>query len=284
MLKPKYLKIKDFNRKKYLETLNLSKKYKLNTVCLSANCPNRYHCFSSSTATFMILGEACTRNCHYCNIGNTKPNKVDEQEPKNLALAIKKLNLDYAVITSVSRDDLKDGGSSHFINCINEIRKINDSKIEVLIPDFKGNKVALEKLIEAKPEIINHNIETVKELFPKLRPQGNFDRSLILLKTIKNINSDIITKSGLMVGLGETKAQILKTLKDLRDVNVDILSIGQYLAPSNKHAKLEKYYTEAEFLELKKIAKEFGFKEVISGPMVRSSYKAKEVYEKVANT
>lgn len=283
MLKPKYLKIKDFDRKKYLETLNLIKKHNLNTVCLSANCPNRYHCFSSGTATFMILGEVCTRNCRYCNIESRKAEKVDGEEPTRLAMAVKKLNLDYVVITSVTRDDLADGGSSHFINCIKEIRKENNSKIEVLVPDFKGDKLALEKLIKAQPEIINHNIETVKELFSDLRPQGDYNKSLSLLKNVKAINPSIITKSGLMVGLGETKDQILKTLKDLKELKVDIITIGQYLAPSSKHAQIRKYYSEAEFLELKNIAKELGFQEVISGPMVRSSYKAKEAYEKVAN-
>jgi lipoic acid synthetase len=283
MLKPRYLKIKNFNRKKYLKILNLINKYNLNTVCLSANCPNRYHCFSSGTATFLILGEACTRNCRYCNIENKKPEEVNKKEPMQLAMAVKKLSLDYVVITSVSRDDLEDGGSSHFINCIKEIRKNNDSKIEVLIPDFKDNKLALEKLVKVKPEVVNHNIETVKELFSKLRPQGDYNRSLSLLSEIKNINSDIVTKSGLMVGLGETKNQILKTLKDLKRAKVDIITIGQYLAPSNKHAKLEKYYSEKEFLDFKNIANKIGFQEVISGPMVRSSYKAKEAYEKVAN-
>jgi lipoic acid synthetase len=284
MLKPKYLKIKDFDRKKYLETLNLIKKHHLSTVCLSANCPNRYHCFSNGTATFMILGEVCTRNCRYCNIKSKKPEKVDEKEPKRLALAVKKLNLDYVVITSVARDDLEDGGSSCFVSSINEIRKNNSSNIEILIPDFKGNKLALGKVVKGKPEVINHNIETVKELFSKLRPQGDYNRSLSLLKNIKNINPSTITKSGLMVGLGETKDQILKTLKDLKKAKVDILTIGQYLAPSSKHANIEKYYSETEFLELKNIAKDLGFKEVVSGPMIRSSYKAKEAYEKVANT
>jgi lipoic acid synthetase len=284
MLKPKYLKIKDFDRNKYLETLNLTKKHKLNTVCISANCPNRYQCFSSGTATFMVLGETCTRNCRYCNIVSKKPEKPDDNEPKRLAIAIKKLNLDYVVITSVTRDDLDDGGSGHFINCINEIRRNIDCKIEVLIPDFKGDKLSLKKLINVKPEIINHNIETVKALFSKLRPQGDYNRSLSLLKNIKGINSNIITKSGLMVGLGETKEEVLKTLKDLRDAKVDIITIGQYLAPSARHAEMEKYYSEAEFLDLKRIAKKIGFKEVVSGPMVRSSYKAKEAYEKVANT
>jgi lipoic acid synthetase len=284
MLKPKYLKIKDFDCKKYLETLNLIKKHHLSTVCLSANCPNRYHCFSNGTATFMILGEICTRNCRYCNIKSKKPEKVDEKEPKRLALAVKKLNLDYVVITSVARDDLEDGGSSCFVSSINEIRKNNSSNIEILIPDFKGNKLALGKVVKGKPEVINHNIETVKELFSRLRPQGDYNRSLSLLKNIKNINPSTITKSGLMVGLGETKDQILKTLKDLKKAKVDILTIGQYLAPSSKHANIEKYYSETEFLELKNIAKDLGFKEVVSGPMIRSSYKAKEAYEKVANT
>jgi lipoic acid synthetase len=283
MFKPKYLKIKDFDRKKYLKTLNLIKKYNLNTVCIAANCPNRYHCFSSGTATFMILGEVCTRNCRYCNIENKKPEEVNKKEPMQLAMAVKKLSLDYVVITSVSRDDLEDGGSKHFVNCINEIKKSHNSKIEVLIPDFKGEKLALEKIVKAKPEIINHNIETVKELFSKLRPQGNYIRSLSLLKNIKKIDANIITKSGLMVGLGENKNQILNTLKDLKTAQVDIVTIGQYLAPSNKHVKIKKYYTEKEFLEFKNIAKKIGFQEIISGPMVRSSYQAKESYEKVAN-
>jgi lipoic acid synthetase len=284
MLKPDYLKIKDFDRKKYLETLELIQKHHLNTVCVSANCPNRYHCFSSGTATFMILGDYCTRNCRYCNIESKKPKAVDVEESKRLALAVKKLNLDYIVITSVSRDDLEDGGSSHFVSSINEIRKISNCNIEVLIPDFKGDKTSLEKLVEVKPEVINHNIETVSELFPELRPQGDYNRSLLLLKNVKDINSNIITKSGLMVGLGETKEQIIKILKDLKKAKVDILTIGQYLAPSAEHAKVKKYYSEKEFLGLENIAKDMGFKEVISGPMVRSSYKAKEAYEKGAHT
>jgi lipoic acid synthetase len=232
----------------------------------------------------MILGDYCTRNCRYCNIESKKPKAVDVEESKRLALAVKKLNLDYIVITSVSRDDLEDGGSSHFVSSINEIRKISNCNIEVLIPDFKGDKTSLEKLVEVKPEVINHNIETVSELFPELRPQGDYNRSLLLLKNVKDINSNIITKSGLMVGLGETKEQIIKILKDLKKAKVDILTIGQYLAPSAEHAKVKKYYSEKEFLGLENIAKDMGFKEVISGPMVRSSYKAKEAYEKGAHT
>ncbi len=280
---PKNIKINNFDRYKYLETLKLIKKYSLNTVCLEANCPNRYYCFSSGTATFMILGKFCTRSCRYCNIENKKPQKIDCDEPKRISLAIEKLNLNYVVITSVTRDDLKDKGVGHFIAVIKAIRERNKNcKIEVLIPDFKDNECALKKLSKVFPEVINHNIETVEELFGDLRPQGDYNLSLSLLKNIKKENSKIIVKSGLMVGLGETKEQIIKTLKDLSRSDVDILTIGQYLAPSDNHAPVIKYYSDKEFLDLKNIAKDIGFSEVVSGALVRSSYQAKEAYEKLA--
>jgi|AntRauTorckE6833_2_1112554.scaffolds.fasta_scaffold02105_5 lipoic acid synthetase len=281
---PSNIKIKNFDRHKYLDTLKLIKAHSLNTVCVEANCPNRYYCFSNGTATFMILGKFCTRNCRYCNIENRKPVKVDSHEPERVALAIEKLNLKYVVITSVTRDDLEDKGVGHFIAVIKAIREKNmNCKIEVLIPDFQGNTSALKQLSQVFPEVINHNIETVKGLFKSLRPQGDYNLSLSLLKNIKKENNDTIVKSGLMVGLGETKRQIIKTLEDLRESTVDILTIGQYIAPSIGHAPVIKYYKNREFLNLKNIAKDMGFSEVVSGPLVRSSYQAKEAYEKLAS-
>ncbi len=275
-MKNNYLKIKKFNKNNYLKTLRLLENKKVNTVCLSGNCPNRYECFSKSTATFMILGDICTRNCKYCNIENKKPEIVNKNEAENISQVVDKLNLDYVVITSVTRDDLEDGGADQFQLTVEKIREKRKScKIELLIPDFGGNNLALEKTVNLKPYVLNHNIETVDELFPKLRPEGNYLRSLSLLKKAKELNNQIKTKSGIMLGLGETKKQVLDTLKDLKKSKVEILTIGQYLAPSPKHAKVEKYYTNKEFLVYKNLAYKMGFKHVQAGFYVRSSYKAK---------
>lgn len=246
----------------------------LNTVCENARCPNKNECYTKNTATFLIMGNNCTRNCRYCNISCNRPEPLDPQEPKHIAKAVKDLGLKYAVITSVTRDDLTDGGAQHFANCIYEIRKISpDVKIEILTPDFKNKKEALDIIINAHPDVFNHNIETVRAVFKTARPQGNYDTSLEVLKYIKQ-NSDIQTKSGMMIGLGETFAQIKETIEDLYSVGCDILTIGQYIQPSKEHLPVAKYYNLDEYEELKKLATSIGIKNYQIGPLVRSSYNA----------
>lgn len=246
----------------------------LNTVCENARCPNKNECYTKNTATFLIMGNNCTRNCRYCNISCNRPEPLDPQEPKHIAKAVKDLGLKYAVITSVTRDDLPDGGAQHFANCIYEIRKISpDVKIEILTPDFKNKKEALDIIINAHPDVFNHNIETVIAVFKTARPQGNYDTSLEVLKYIKQ-NSDIQTKSGMMIGLGETFAQIKETIEDLYSVGCDILTIGQYIQPSKEHLPVAKYYSLDEYEELKKLAASIGIKNYQIGPLVRSSYNA----------
>jgi lipoic acid synthetase len=265
-----------FQIKKLLRSLNL------HTVCEEANCPNIGDCFSRKTATFMIMGDVCTRNCPYCNVNHGKPNPLDPNEPENIATAVKKLGLKHVVITSVDRDDLSDGGASHFAEVIKKVRELNpNTTVEVLIPDFKGNLDALKIVVEANPDVINHNIETVKELYRKVRPQGNYERSLNIIKAVKKLNENIVTKSGFMVGLGETKEQILQLLIDLKENDCEVVTIGQYLQPSKNHLPVEKYYTEEEFKEFESIGYRIGFKEVFSGILVRSSFHAGEVFEKV---
>lgn len=246
----------------------------LNTVCENARCPNKNECYTKNTATFLIMGNNCTRNCRYCNISCNRPEPLDLQEPKHIAKAVKDLGLKYAVITSVTRDDLTDGGAQHFANCIYEIRKISpDVKIEILTPDFKNKKEALDIIINAHPDVFNHNIETVRAVFKTARPQGNYDTSLDVLKYIKQ-NSDIQTKSGMMIGLGETFAQVKETIEDLYSVGCDILTIGQYIQPSKEHLPVAKYYSLEEYEELKKLAASIGIKNYQIGPLVRSSYNA----------
>lgn len=246
----------------------------LNTVCENARCPNKNECYTKNTATFLIMGNNCTRNCRYCNISCNRPEPLDPQEPKHIAKAVKDLGLKYAVITSVTRDDLTDGGAQHFANCIYEIRKISpDVKIEILTPDFKNKKEALDIIINAHPDVFNHNIETVRAVFKTARPQGNYDTSLAVLKYIKQ-NSDIQTKSGMMIGLGETFTQIKETIEDLYSVGCDILTIGQYIQPSKEHLPVAKYYSLEEYEELKKLAASIGIKNYQIGPLVRSSYNA----------
>lgn len=246
----------------------------LNTVCENARCPNKNECYTKNTATFLIMGNNCTRNCRYCNISCNRPEPLDPQEPKHIAKAVKDLGLKYAVITSVTRDDLTDGGAQHFANCIYEIRKISpDVKIEILTPDFKNKKEALDIIINAHPDVFNHNIETVRAVFKTARPQGNYDTSLDVLKYIKQ-NSDIQTKSGMMIGLGETFTQIKETIEDLYSVGCDILTIGQYIQPSKEHLPVAKYYSLEEYEELKKLAASIGIKNYQIGPLVRSSYNA----------
>ena len=270
---PEYLKRPIIDTEKTRTVRRILKTKCLNTVCEGARCPNKSECYSRNTATFLIMGNVCTRNCRYCNISTARPEPLDLDEPKHVAEAVKELGLKYAVITSVTRDDLPDGGAEHFKNCIDEIRKICDTKIEILTPDFRGKQDALELIIKANPEVFNHNIETVKSLFKTARPQGNYEQSLQVLKYIKE-NSNIVTKSGLMVGLGETFEEIEETLVDLKNNGVDIITIGQYIQPSKAHLPVEKYYTLEEFEELKTLAKKIGFKNFQIDPLVRSSYKA----------
>ena len=271
---PEYLKRPIIDTEKTREVRKILKVNCLNTVCENARCPNKNECYTKHTATFLIMGNNCTRNCRYCNITCAKPEPLDGNEPKHVAQAVKALGLKYAVITSVTRDDIPDGGAQHFANCIDEIRKLcPETKIEILTPDFKNNKNALDLIIKAHPDVFNHNIETVKEVFKTARPQGNYENSLDVLKYIKD-NSDIKTKSGLMIGLGETFEQIESTMKDLKNVECDILTIGQYIQPSKEHLEVSKYYTPKEYEILKQMAKDVGFKNFQIGPLVRSSYNA----------
>lgn len=274
---PDYLKRPIIDTDKTRTVRKILKTKCLNTVCENARCPNKNECYTKNTATFLIMGNNCTRNCRYCNIVCNRPEPLDKNEPKHIAEAVRDLGLKYAVITSVTRDDLADGGAEHFANCIYEIRNLcDDVRIEILTPDFKGDKAALNTIIKAHPDVFNHNIETVKEVFKTARPQGNYDCSLEVLKYVKE-NSNILTKSGLMIGLGETFEQIENTLSDLKNVGCDILTIGQYIQPSKKHLEVSKYYTLDEYEDLKKLAKKLGFKSFQIGPLVRSSYKASEI-------
>jgi lipoic acid synthetase len=254
------------------------KKHNLNTVCDSARCPNKGECYAKNTATFMILGKICSRNCRFCSCESAIPEPVNSEEPFKIAQAVKELALNYAVITSVTRDDLPDGGASYFAETIFEIKKLTPTvKIEVLTPDFQGNKESINKVIQAKPNVFNHNIETVNRLYSTARPQANYERSLEFLAYIKNRAPEIYTKSGFMVGLGETYEEITKLLCDLKKHNCDITTIGQYIQPTKKHLKVEKYYTPDEFENLQKIALQSGIKYPVSFPLARSSYKASEI-------
>lgn len=276
---PEYLKRPIIDTDKTRTVRKILKANCLNTVCENARCPNKNECYTKHTATFLIMGGVCTRNCKYCNISCQKPEPLDVDEPKHIAKAVKDLGLKYAVITSVTRDDLPDGGAEHFANCIEEIRKISpDTKIEILTPDFKGNIESLNTIIKAHPDVFNHNIEAVRGIFKTVRPQGNYDVSLSVLKYIKE-NSDIKTKSGLIIGLGENFEQIKETFEDLYNVGCDILTVGQYIQPSKEHYPVGKYYKPEEYEELKKLATSVGIKHSQIGPLVRSSYNAASLME-----
>lgn len=279
--KPEWLKVKINSTKKLVAVNEILHAKKLNTVCQGANCPNRLECFSKKTATFMILGSNCTRNCTFCNISGGKPDAVDHDEPRRVAEGVKELGLKHAVITSVTRDDLKDGGSSHFAKTVTEIKKLcPETIVEVLIPDFQGSDDALNAVIESAPDIINHNIETIKDLYSGVRPEADYYQSLELLKKVKD-NTNIHTKSGFMLGLGEKEEDVYKLIDDLFDYGVEFLTIGQYLPPSNEHYKLVEYITPEAFDRYGEYAKNKGFLFVASSPLVRSSYNAHEFYETV---
>ncbi|MEY8416192.1 lipoyl synthase [Tissierella praeacuta] len=249
----------------------------LNTVCDEANCPNRMECFARGTATFMILGRNCTRNCTFCNVTREMPDEVNPKEPENVAKAVDKLGLKHAVITSVTRDDLEDQGANQFAKVVEEIRKTNPNvTIELLIPDMQGNEELIDIIINAEPNILNHNVETVPELYDEVRPMAIFERSIELLNYVKKKKPDMKTKSGIMLGLGETKEQVIDVFKRLREVDCDMLTLGQYLQPTTKHIPVVEYITPQQFNEYKEIALSMGFKRVASAPLVRSSYYAED--------
>ena len=282
--KPTWIRSKLTNSKEFFLTKTIVNKNNLVTVCQEANCPNITECWSKRHATFMIMGDTCTRACAFCDVKTGKPGKLDELEPIKISQAVKKLNLKHVVITSVDRDDLEDGGSNHFFEVINQTRKSNpNTTIEVLTPDFLRKGDAYKKVLEANPDVFNHNIETVPSLYLKVRPGSRYFASLELLKNAKKINKKVFTKSGIMVGLGENKDEILQVMDDLKAADVDFLTIGQYLQPSVKHFPLDRYYTPQEFNELGNIAKSKGFLLVSSSPLTRSSYHADEDFAKLQN-
>lgn len=280
---PEWLKKKvNLNNFKIKQIDNLLNDLHLNTVCQSAGCPNIFECFGKKIATFMLMGDTCTRNCSFCGIKSGKPQILDEREPLRIASAVKKMGLKYTVITSVTRDDLPDGGSSHFAKTISEIKKLNPfSKIECLIPDFKGNTSHLKVVLAGNPNVLGHNIETIKRNFPVVRKNASYKTSLDVLKFSKLFRPDIYTKSGFMLGLGENREEVEELLADLKETGCDIVTIGQYLRPSISNIPVKKYYKPEEFESTKELAMSFGFKAVESGIFVRSSYRAGIVLEKI---
>ena len=280
--KPEWIRSKIENSQIFFQTKKVVNENNLVTVCQEANCPNITECWSKKHATFMIMGDTCTRACAFCNVKTGKPGKLDIYEPLKIANAVQKLKLNHVVITSVDRDDLEDGGSNHFFNVIKEIRKKNqNTSIEVLTPDFLRKGDAYKKILETDLDVFNHNIETVPRLYVSVRPGARYFVSLNLLKSVKNLNKKIFTKSGIMVGLGETRDEIIQVMDDLRSADVDFLTIGQYLQPTPKHHPLKKYYTPQEFRDLKDIADSKGFLLVSSSPLTRSSYHADEDFKKL---
>lgn len=275
--KPEWLKVKLEFSDSTKKINAIKRSLELNTVCDEGNCPNRLECYNKGTATFMILGSVCTRNCKFCNVKTGSPQCIDKEEPLHVAQAVKELGLKHAVITSVTRDDLKDGGASQFAEVIRQIRNLTpNTTIEVLIPDLKGNWDALKVILHEKPEILNHNIETINGLYKKVRPQAIYTRSLKLLRKVKEIDKSILSKSGFMVGLGEKEEEVVRLLKDLREYQCDIVTIGQYLQPSKEHVELVEYVHPDIFDKYKKIGLDMGFKYIASSPLVRSSYNAAE--------
>jgi lipoic acid synthetase len=273
--KPEWLKVRISQ-----EELRMMEKFlkdmSLNTVCQSARCPNMGECFAKKTATFMIMGNVCTRGCRFCAVEKGDPLPLDEDEPRRVARAARELGLKHVVVTCVTRDDIPDGGASHFARTVRELKKIPGITVEVLVSDFMGKEESIETVVRAEPEVINHNVETVPRLYPKVRPQADYNRSLHLLQKVKEFNEHIYTKSGIMVGLGETEEEVIEVMKDLRRVNCDMMTIGQYLRPSKKHIEIAQYVTPDQFERYREIGYEMGFKYIASGPLVRSSYHASE--------
>ena len=274
---PPWFKVRMPGGPNYVEIRNLLRNENLHTVCEEARCPNIGECWERRSATFMILGDICTRRCHYCAVTTGRPLGLDLMEPQRLAKTVSHLGLSYCVITSVNRDDLADGGSFIFAQCIKEIhRQVPGCKVEVLTPDFGGSETALGKVVSAKPDVFNHNIETCRRVFHSVRPRGDYDLSLQLLQQVKSLNPDMATKSGIIVGMGEEWHEVVDTMEDLRRYDCDLLTIGQYLRPSQKHVQVSRFYTPEEFDELGEIGRALGFRHVASGPLVRSSYHADE--------
>ena len=272
---PEWLKVRMPGGPRYIELKQLMRDSQLHTVCEEARCPNIGECWERSAATFMILGDICTRACAYCAVTTGRPGAPDLGEPFRLAATVRRMGLQYCVITSVNRDDLPDGGAGIFAACIKQVRAaVPGCRVEVLIPDFDGSRDALGKVIAAQPQVLNHNIESVERVFRRVRPRGNYRQSLELLQRVKEIDPTMPTKSGIIVGMGETVAEVRQTMADLRAVDCDLLTIGQYLRPSNKHIRIDRFYTPAEFDELRAAGEALGFKHVAAGPLVRSSYHA----------
>jgi lipoic acid synthetase len=277
--KPPWLKRRLPTDSSFQEVRGLIEKGRLHTVCQEAKCPNIWECYAHQTATFLIMGSRCTRNCRFCSVAPGPPEPLDPLEPTRVAEAAARMGLKYAVVTSVTRDDLPDGGAAHFAATIRELRRlIPGTRVEVLIPDFQGDRAALLAVLEARPDVLNHNIESVPRLYPQVRPQADYLRSLALLKRAREFDSGIATKSGLMLGLGEEAQEVRCTLQDLRAADCRILTLGQYLQPSPEHLPVIRYVTPEEFEDWRTSALQMGFAEVASGPFVRSSYHAKESF------
>lgn len=284
LTRPDWIRVKAPNSHQYHQTRELIEGLKLNTVCQEAACPNIGECWSKKHATVMILGSVCTRACAFCNVKTGRPDLLDPHEPERLAQAVRQLKLEHVVITSVDRDDLPDGGAGHFASCIKEIRKTSpNTTIEILTPDFLRKEGAAEIIVAAQPDVYNHNVETVPSLYKTIRPGARYYNSLNLLHSVKKLDSNIFTKSGMMVGLGEKNDEIIQVMDDLREAKVDFLTIGQYLQPTKKHAAVARYVTPEEFKYLERIAKVKGFLMVSASPLTRSSYHAGEDFKELKN-
>jgi lipoic acid synthetase len=281
--KPEWFKVRRREGANYIELKQIMRDRSLHTVCEEARCPNIYECWERRTATFMILGDTCTRACRFCSVKWGRPSHVDRLEPERVADAVETMGLKFAVVTSVNRDDLADGGASIFADTIRAIHaRVPDCGVEVLIPDFQGNWEALQLVVDARPEILNHNVETVPRLFRRVQPWDSYETSLELFRQVRRRAPDMIIKTGVMVGLGEERDELVEVMRDLRACDVDVLTIGQYLPPSLRHFPLQRYYSLEEFAELREIGLELGFGHVESGPMVRSSYHARDQAEALA--
>jgi lipoic acid synthetase len=277
--KPEWLRKNIHTSPETREVKHLLRDLGLNTVCEEARCPNLSECFGRGTATFMIGGDRCTRRCHYCDVTTGRPNALDPLEPRRVADAARRLNLKYVVVTAVARDDVGDGGAAHFAATIRNIKQqLPQTQVEVLIPDFKGQSASLETVLHAKPDVLNHNIETVRRIFRAVRPQGSYDRTRELLERSKQLAPHIPTKSGFMVGLGETTDEVYDTMRDLRAVSVDLVTIGQYLQPSKDHVPVVEYITPERYAEYRRMGQELGFRQTFAGPFVRSSFHAGELF------
>jgi lipoic acid synthetase len=275
--RPPWIRVKAPSGETYENVRELMRSKELHTVCEEAMCPNIGECWGQGTATFLMMGDTCTRSCGFCDIKTGRPNPLDWAEPNRVAQSVRAMNLRHVVITSVNRDDRPDGGAPIFAMVIRRIRQLQPGcSIEVLIPDFKGSETALKIVMDAQPEILNHNVETVPRLFKRVQPQDNYEWTLATLRNAKKMDPLVLTKSGIMVGLGETFDEVVATMRDLAELKVDILTIGQYLQPSGKHLPIERYYTLEEFAELRRIGLEMGYKWIESGPLVRSSYHAEQ--------